>query len=158
MKKLSLVLVFMLVFTCVAPAAFARGSYLGWLTVVNCNEWVTLRARPSTKADTVARIPLGGQVEAYYYNSEFSECYYLGLHGYVLNSYLSGSYQQYMGYMTVSHCNEWVTLRSYPSTSADTVTRIPLGATVEAYWYNDQFAECYYCGLHGHVLRAYLEY
>ena len=32
MKKLSLILVLMLVLTTIAPVAFAKGSYLGYLT------------------------------------------------------------------------------------------------------------------------------
>ena len=54
---------------------------------MNCNEWVTLRAKPSTSANTVTRIPWGDTVEAYAYNSQFAECYYNGLHGYVLLKY-----------------------------------------------------------------------
>ena len=88
MKKLSLIIALVFLMACIAPAALAKGEYLGYVTVVNCNEWVTLRAKPSTKADTVARVPLGATVEAYYYNSQFAECYYLGMHGYILMKYL----------------------------------------------------------------------
>ena len=68
--------------------AFAKGAYLGTMTVVNCRNWVTLRASASTKAAAVTRIPLGEYVEAYKYNEKFAECYYNGMHGYVLNQYL----------------------------------------------------------------------
>ena len=68
--------------------AFAKGAYLGTMTVVNCKNWVTLRASASTKAAAVTRIPLGEYVEAYKYNKQFAECYYNGMHGYVLNKYL----------------------------------------------------------------------
>ena len=162
MKKLSLICAFVFLLTCLAPAALARGTYLGYATVINCNEWVTLRSSASTKASSVCKVPLGASVEAYYYNSEFSECYYLGLHGYILNAYLSTSSSpspwrgEYLGMMRVSFCNEWVTLRSQPSTSAATVTRVPLGDYVEAYYYNSEFAECYYSGLHGYILMRYL--
>lgn len=159
MKKLSLICALVFLMTCLAPAALARGSYLGSVTVINCNEWVTLRSSPSTKASSVCKVPLGATVDAYYYNSEFSECYYLGLHGYILNAYLSSwgwSMGDYLGMMRVSYCESWVTLRASPSTSAATVTRIPLGDYVEAYYYNSEFAECYYSGLHGYVLKRYL--
>ena len=57
--------------------------------MVNCNAGVTLRSRPSTSAGTVTRVHLGAYVEAYYYNTEFAECYYLGMHGYILTAYLN---------------------------------------------------------------------
>lgn len=30
--------------------------------VVNCNEWITLRSRPSVYGDSLARIPLGTRI------------------------------------------------------------------------------------------------
>ena len=50
--------------------AFAKGAYLGTMTVVNCRNWVTLREEASTKAAAVTRIPLGEYVEAYKYNED----------------------------------------------------------------------------------------
>ena len=86
MKKLIALL--MLVAILMTATAFAKGAYLGTMTVVNCKNWVTLRASAGTKAATVTRIPLGEYVEAYKYNEKFAECYYNGMHGYVLNQYL----------------------------------------------------------------------
>ena len=155
--------------------AFAKGAYLGTMTVVNCKNWITLREEPSTSADTVTRIPYGENVEAYAYNDRFAECYYFGLHGYVLTEYLSGDfyrdyqryeygdsteqnadYDNFLGSMRVVNCKSWVSLRSSASTKAATVTRIPLGEYVEAYKYDDRFSECYYNGMHGYVLNKYL--
>ena len=86
MKKFIALL--MLVAILMTTTAFAKGAYLGTMTVVNCKNWVTLRASASTKAAAVTRIPLGEYVEAYKYNEKFAECYYNGMHGYVLNKYL----------------------------------------------------------------------
>ena len=61
---------------------------MGSMRIVNCNSWVTLRSSPSTKASAVTRIPLGEYVQAYKYNDRFAECYYNGMHGFVLNDYL----------------------------------------------------------------------
>ena len=156
--------------------ALAKGTYLGTLTVVNCKSWVTLRETPSTTADAVTRVPLGENVDAYYYNSRFTECYYKGLHGYILSDYLADGlyrdyqryepgdsteqntdYDNYLGHLRVINCDSWVTLRANPSTKASTVTRIPKGAYVEAYKYDGQFYECYYNGMHGYVLSFYLD-
>ena len=173
MKKIiALIMIAALMLTGVA---LAKGAYLGTMTVVNCKNWVTLRAKPSTSADTVVRIPYGENVDAYYYNDRFTECYYRGIHGYILSSYLSdgyardyqryeygdsteqnADYDNFLGSLRVVNCKSWVTLRARPSTTSSTVARIPLGEYVEAYKYNDQFYECYYDGMHGYVLRKYL--
>ena len=63
MKKFIALL--MLVAILMTATAFAEGAYLGTMTVVNCKNWVTLRASASTRADTVAAIPLGENVDAY---------------------------------------------------------------------------------------------
>ena len=174
MKKIIALL--MLVTILMTSTALANGAYLGTMTVVNCKNWVTLREEASPKAHAVTRIPLGGNVDAYAYNGKFAECYYNGMHGYVLLDYLSDGYardyQRYeygdsleqntdydnsLGYKRVVNCDSWVTLRASASTEAATVARIPRGARVEAYKYNGKFAECYYKGMHGYVLNKYLK-
>ena len=173
MKRIAALLVISVLL--LTGVAFAKGAYLGTLTVSNCDNWVTLRSGPSTSADTVTRIPYGENVDAYYYNDRFTECYYMGLHGYVLSRYLSGGhsrdyqrynygdsteqnadYDNYMGMKRIVNCDSWVTLRASASTSASAVIRIPRGEYVEAYKYNGQFAECYYRGMHGFILNRYL--
>lgn len=172
MKIMALILIVAFALTGVA---LAKGSYLGTMTVVNCDNWVTLRAEPSTGADTVTRVPYGENVEAYAYNSRFTECYYRGLHGYILSYYLAGGYARdyqhydygdsteqntdydnFLGMKRIVNCESWVSLRSSPSTRASAVTRIPLGEYVEAYKYDSDFSECYYMGMHGYVLNKYL--
>ena len=145
----------------------ASSDYLGKRYIVNCNEFVTLRKKPSTSSATVTKVAKGQQVDAYYYNGTFCRCFYNGLEGYILSKYLgtspsgggSGSYYSvgdYMGEKRIVNCSSWVTLRSRPSTSAGTVTRVSKGQYVEAYWYNSEFAECWYNGMHGYILRKYL--
>ena len=75
---------------------------------------------------------------------------------------LSANAQMY--YATVVNCNEWISLREYPSTSAPRITKIPLGATVKVYIAYDDDQACprngfYYCeygGHFGYCLQAYL--
>ena len=88
-KRIALLMALALLIVSIGAGALASGTYLGTMTVVNCDSWVTLRAKPSTSAGTVSRVPKGAKVEAYYYNSQFAECYYLGLHGYILTAYLN---------------------------------------------------------------------
>ena len=163
-KKLSLLLVLAFILGSVSVPALARGSYLGYMRVVNCDSWVSLRSYASTAASRVAQVPLGAYVEAYYYNSEFTECYYNGWHGYILSTYLTGnntssaasSSSSYLGKKYIVNCKEFVTLRSSPSTSASAVTRVALGEEVDAYYYNGTFSKCYYNGLSGYILSKYL--
>jgi hypothetical protein len=163
-RKIALMMALMLIVASLGAVALARGAYLGTMYVVNCNEFVTLRAKPSTSAASITKVAKGQAVEAWSYNGSFCYCTYRGMSGYILSQYLGsypsggGSYPSggYMGTKRVVNCNSWVTLRSRPSTSAGTVTRVPLGAYVEAYYYNTEFAECYYLGMHGYILTAYL--
>lgn len=159
-RKISVLLAVVMLIGSMGLTALA-GSYLGDLRVVNCDEWVTLRASPSTKAASLCKVPLGAVVEGYYYNTEFTECYYNGMWGYILSSYLASYstpvvYSDYLGTKQVINCNEWVTLRSAPSTSASAVTRVPKGQYVEAYYYNGEFSRCYYNGMTGYILSYYL--
>lgn len=144
--------------------ASARGRYLGNMMVVNCNSWVTLRKSPSTSAASLTKVPLGAWVEAYYYNSQFIECYYNGWHGYILSTYLSNGTSgsassrssSYLGKKRIVNCNEFVTLRKYASTKAPTVTKVARGQIVDAYYYDGTFCRCYYNGLEGYILARYL--
>ena len=46
-RTLSIALVLILILASIgASCAFASGSYLGTLTVINCREWVSLRSSP----------------------------------------------------------------------------------------------------------------
>lgn len=138
---------------------YCNGDYLGCLRVINCQEWVSLRQYASKNSDRLAIVPLGAYVEAYYYNSEFVYCYYNGLWGYILSTYLGspdGSGSNYLGRKTVINCNEFVTLRSQPSTSASEVTRVAKYETVDCYYYNDTFTYCHYNGMSGYILSRYL--
>lgn len=60
--------------------------------------------------------------------------------------------------MVVVNCDEWVSLREAPSTSASRITTVPLGAVV----YNctpssGDFVQCEYSGMIGYILSDYLQ-
>ena len=60
----------------------------------------------------------------------------------------------------VVNCNEWITLRSYPSTEAESLDRIPKGEWVwihDNYYWNG-FYRADYDGQRGYVLAAYIKY
>ena len=134
------------------------------LYVVNCNESISLRESPSTSAPSLMQIPLGAAVsyistasDGFYYIS------YLGTNGYALASYLSpddtsGTSTHAQNIYKVVNCNEWITLRTSPSTSASEIVKIPLGATVRFLdSAPDGFYKVEYDGHVGYALASYLE-
>lgn len=64
--------------------------------------------------------------------------------------------QMYWG--VVVNCNEWITLRSEPSTSAAAITRIPLGARVMIFDEppRNGFYAVKYNGMNGFALVQYI--
>ena len=76
----------------------APADHGGWETsaesgsamyVVNCSEYVNLRATPDTASQVLAHIPLGEQVLAYGGEGDFYRVEYAGMRGYVHADYLS---------------------------------------------------------------------
>ena len=128
----------------------------GTLFVTNCEEWISLRSYPSTAAPVLARIPLGDQVYVLDDSdgmASFAHVNYKGTTGYALYSYLTPHATLYR----VVNCNEWISLRSAPSTDAGVLRRVPLGAYVR-YVKNggNGFTYVYYDGALGYVLNDYL--
>lgn len=132
--------------------------------VVNCDEWITLRTAPSTSASEITKIPLGSSV-SYVEPAEngFYKIVYLGQTGYALASYLSttppsaAKSPSSTVYYRVVNCDEWISLRKAPSTSADRYCTIPLGERV-TYYSNagNGFLEVGYDGYVGYALASYL--
>lgn len=141
-----------------APADTVRPSTV--LYIVNCMEYVTLRAQPDTGAEALAHIPLGARVQCYGdVENGFSEVEYEGAHGYVLTEYLGWvepAPEQEGEIKYVVNCKEYVTLRTRPDTSADAAARIPLGEQVTSYGAEGGFDRVSYAGMAGYVLSKYL--
>ena len=80
---LALILIF-------SVCAMAEEESLGIMQVVNCDEWVSLRAEPRTSADRVAKVPLGEYVyNCEYYSDEFVYAEYEERCGFILAKYLT---------------------------------------------------------------------
>ena len=134
MKRiLTCILTLMLLLSCTAYAA-----PLDQLHVVGCEEFITLREGPSTGAKRVVQIPLGALVTCYEYTENgFARVYYGGGFGFVQSRYLSEVNPETGGEwripMYVANCNEYISLRSEPTTASERMQRMPLGAQVECY-------------------------
>ena len=60
--------------------------------------------------------------------------------------------------MRIVNCQDWVSLRSAPSTQAERVAQVPLGAYVTGECdYTSDFSYCSYNGVTGYILNEYLE-
>ena len=62
------------------------------------------------------------------------------------------------GMLKIVNCQDWVSLRSAPSTQAERLAQVPLGALVTGEY--DPYAEFSYCsyeGVSGYILNQYLE-
>ena len=144
-----------------APEALSSQTY-DTMYVVNCNESISLRTSPSTSATAIRQIPYGEAV-SYIGTSEngFYKVSYHGDTGYALASYLS--YQpappktNTYTTMWVVNCNESITLRTSPSTTAAEICQIPLGATVSYIeTASNGFYKVTYLGKTGYALASYL--
>lgn len=128
----------------------------GGLYVTNCEEWISLRSYPSTDAPVLARIPLGERVDVLDDSNgmeSFAHINYKGTRGYALYAYLT----PHATLFRVVNCNEWISLRSAPSTEAIALRRVPLGAYVR--YVKDGgngFTYVYYDDSLGYVLNDYI--
>lgn len=142
------------------PPSSSNTRVVATYYVVNCKQSITLRTSPSTSASEITQIPLGKAV-GYIENAGngFYKINYDGAVGYSLASYLSPTKQSKSTVTTaqVVNANEYITLRSEPSTSASEVTKIPAGAYVRYLGTaSNGFYHIEYNGMTGYGLQSYL--
>lgn len=66
--------------------------YVGDMTVVDCDEWVSLRNAPSSASPRILKVPLGAKVtDCLIVSDEFAYCWYNGYSGYIMTKYLSAN-------------------------------------------------------------------
>ena len=127
MKRIFCLLLMLLM---AAASAFAteeewtfENSFYRW-TVVNCDEWISLREHPSVSADVLKQIPLGAEVIWHDGASDgFVVVEYEGVTGFALHGYLQG----YLNAVRVVNCDEWVSLREQPDADSERIRKVPLG-------------------------------
>lgn len=139
----------------------SQSAYAEQMIVLNCDSWVSLRSYPSTSAERIDKIYLGEPVESIGYSNGFNQVVYHGKEGWILTQYLGYGMPftptDRAGYeRTIVNCSEWVSLRSYPSTSAPRLAKIPLGAWVESIGWENGFNQVIYNGQVGWVLTQYI--
>lgn len=126
----------------------------------NCKEFISLRSAPSTAADVITRIPVNEEFLLLGWDCDFALVDYNGLRGYVLSSYIqpvTSRQNESTPSRWYAKCNEYISLRSAPSTSASVITRILVNEEFLLLdWLND-FALVDYNGLKGYVLTSYIQ-
>ena len=97
--------------------AQTRNEYIGSMQVVNCKEWVSLRASANTSSSRLAKIPLGAVVyDCTGYYGDFIHCTYEGQPGYVLAEYLTApeaAVQSQQGDLILEHSLDGCTVYVY---------------------------------------------
>ena len=134
-------------------------------TVVNCQEWVSLREAPGTSAERLTTVPLGATVKARRYDEEFAECEYQDMHGYILIDYLDlpqqgGAQEMAAGSGTlVPNVAEYLSLRASASASASVVARVGPGSAMTVLGWSGGFAKVRVdaTGAVGYVHTAYVQ-
>ena len=134
---------FVLMLMCLMGCACAESEWTQ-ATVVNCEEWVSLREYASTSAERLVQVPLGAEVQARVYNEEFAECMYQDLHGYILLDYLTLPRPEPEAVGTqgtlVPNVSEYLSLRSSPSEGASVIERVYPGMPMELLGWSGEFA------------------
>lgn len=130
-----------------------------YMYVVGCNENISLRVSPDKASQRIIHIPLYSQVE---YIGEaangFKQINYAGYVGYSLSEYLD-YYEPQVATgirLEVYNCNDWISLRTGPATSYDTICLIPLGSYVDFVEDRGDFYLISYNGFTGYSLKEYL--
>ena len=91
MKRLAALFLLLCMVLAALPAS-ADDEYIGRMEVVNCNEWVSLRQRPSTSAKRLVKVSLGAIVDnCQQIDDEWIYVEYDGYSGYILAKYLQPS-------------------------------------------------------------------
>ena len=144
----------------ISSSALANEKIVSTMFVVECEESITLRDRPSVNGRELAQIPLGKAV-GFIENAGngFYKINYDGVVGYALAQYLSADRSGVAGiFGRVVNCKISITLREYPSVEAPELMQISLGERVSIYP-GEETADFYcvkYRGVRGYVLKTYI--
>ena len=91
MKRLAALFLLLCMVLAILPAS-ADDEYIGNMEVVNCNEWVSLRQRPSTSAKRLVKVSLGAIVDnCQQIDDAWIYAEYDGYSGYIPAKYLQPS-------------------------------------------------------------------
>jgi len=122
-----------LLFLCLLFSA-ACAENTGWMKVVNCEEWVSLREQPDAASECLVEVPLGAIVENCSVKTKaFTYAEYGGLSGYIMSQYLDvvPVEQTYLGDMTIADCGNWIAMHLGPAEEETVIRWMAPGTRIE---------------------------
>lgn len=165
MRKALGILICLALLLGVGALAEAGNGFIGEMTVVNCEEWVSMRAEPDTSAERLIQVPLGALVEeCSWYSQEFIYGTYDGVSGYILAEYLEANATAPVeseepgngalgDIIIIAGTN--TSLYQEADLNSAVLAEIPEGAGVtNCHQYNAEFVYCEYEGQIGYVRAA----
>lgn len=146
---MKMVLAVVMVLCCLFGCACAEGDWSD-AAVINCEEWVSLRAEPSTAAERLVQVPLGAAVSARPFDELFAECVYMDMRGYILLDYLTlprpePEMAEAVGTL-VPNVDEYLSLRPSPSEGAPVIERVLPGTPMNLLGWSGDFAKVQVAG------------
>lgn len=134
-RKSCILIVFLLVCLLPLTAAWAKENDLGFMKVVNCEEWVSLREKPDAASECLVEVPLGALVgNCSVKTKAFTYAEYNGLSGYIMAQYLEPVPQEQLalGDLSVVDRGAWVAMRLQPGDEAQVIQWLAPGARMES--------------------------
>ena len=123
-----------------------------------CEEFITLRSAPDTAAAPLTRIPRDGEFLVLAASGDFLLVDYCGQQGYVLKQYTEAVNLRGDAFPELwkASCNEFISLRTEPSSASARIVKIPDGDTFELLGWEGKFARVRYQEQEGYVLCDYI--
>lgn len=153
--SMAMVLLFSAVNVCTVLAGFARPDNISvesptWGNVVIASGNLNVRQTASTSSQKVASLPKDSSVMIVGEDGAFYRVQYntAGNYGYVAKSYIE--FRQMGYYLKVNNISGNLNMRSYASTNAEIVAKIPANTSF-AYEYD---VSDWYCGVYGNKVGA----
>lgn len=128
--------------------------------VTNCNEEVSLRAKPTSASERLAWVPKGTAIEALDAKDGYFYVCYEGQYGYIFGDYLAyiGYTGSYIGEMVTVNCSQGVPMLAEPAPGFGWLELIPEGTVLEScYEAHDGYYFAVYGDLYGYVHGDYLK-
>lgn len=123
-----------------------------------CQEFITLRTQPDTAAEAVTTIPVNGEFLVLARVGDFYLADHQGQQGYVLSSYAAPVRLTGAAFPEdwEANCEEFISLRTAPSTAASRIDKIPVGGRFQLLEWDGKFAKVRYKDQEGYVLSSYI--
>lgn len=121
----------------------------------DCNEFISLRTKPNTSADVIARIPVREEFRVTAFYGDFALAEYGELCGYVLRSY-AAPVAELVKNMAIwkANCEEYISLRERPG--GEVITTIPKDGELALLSWEGTSAKVAYNEVTGYVLSSYI--